>query len=216
MDNAEDGFSNLGPLGSDIDAVKGQIADLKDFKGKVDPNMVLVESLNRQANELTEHTTPDQAMVITEPVNEVNRRWDDLCNGIVDRQRELEKALLRLGQFQHALNELFAWMSKTENHLDDLKPIFGDSQVIEVELAKHKVLMNDIQAHQTSVDTLNRAGQTLIEEDRGTEDASKTQKKLNELNSRWSILQDKAEIRQQELENALAEVFTPWQFLISV
>lgn len=31
------------------------------------------------------------------------------------------------------------WMSKTEKTLDDLTPVFGDPQVIEVELAKHKV-----------------------------------------------------------------------------
>lgn len=56
-------------------------------------------------------------------------------------QRELENALLRLGQFQHALDEFMVWMSKTEKTLDDLTPVFGDPQVIEVELAKHKVLL---------------------------------------------------------------------------
>ena len=47
MENAEDRFSGMGPLGGDIDAVKAQIADLKDFKNEVDPQMVKVESLNR-------------------------------------------------------------------------------------------------------------------------------------------------------------------------
>lgn len=46
---------------------------------------------------------------------------------------------MRLGQFQHALDEFMVWMSKTEKTLDDLTPVFGDPQVIEVELAKHKV-----------------------------------------------------------------------------
>lgn len=78
-------------------------------------------------------------MAIKEPLNGVNRRWDELLRGLVERQRQLENALLRLGQFQHALSELLAWIGKTEATLDELKPVAGDPQVLEVELAKLKV-----------------------------------------------------------------------------
>ncbi|XP_067144018.1 microtubule-actin cross-linking factor 1 isoform X2 [Centruroides vittatus] len=205
LDSAEEKFSDLGPLEQDIETVKEQINELKDFKQEVDPHMIEVEALNRQAQELMERTSPTQARTIREPLADINHRWDDLLKGIVDRQRELENALLRLGQFQHALDELLVWMSKTEKTLDDLRPVFGDPQIIEVELAKHKVLMNDIQAHQTSVDTLNRAGRQLIEANRGSEDASVTQNKLNNLNKKWQQLQDKSTERQNELEEALKE-----------
>ncbi|PRD27002.1 UNVERIFIED_CONTAM: Dst [Trichonephila clavipes] len=205
LEYAEEKFAGLGAVGSDIEAVKGQIQQLQAFKQEVDPHMVEIESLNRQAHELMERTSPAQAKSIREPLAQINKRWDDLLKGIVGRQRELENALLRLGQFQHALDEFMAWMSKTEKTLDDLTPVFGDPQVIEVELAKHKVLMNDIQAHQTSVDTLNSAGRQLIEANRGSEDASVTQSKLNKLNKRWQHLQDKATCRQNELEEALHE-----------
>lgn len=47
LERAEDKFAGLGPLGSDIDAVKRQIGQLKDFKAEVDPHMVKVEALNR-------------------------------------------------------------------------------------------------------------------------------------------------------------------------
>ena len=69
----------------------------------------------------------------------MNTRWDDLLKGIVNRSRQLEQALLKLGQFQHALDELMTWIRRTESTLDELKPVFGDPQVIEVELAKLKV-----------------------------------------------------------------------------
>lgn len=121
----------------------------------------------RQAQELTERTSADQAAAIKEPLAAVNKRWDGLLRGIVERQRQLENALLRLGQFQHALNELLVWIGKTDKTLDELKPVQGDSQILEVELAKLKVLVNDIQAHQTSVDTLNDAGRQIIESGEG-------------------------------------------------
>ncbi|XP_047739188.1 dystonin [Hyalella azteca] len=209
LTKAEKRFKDLGPIASDIESIKGQMNQLHKFKDDVDPHMVKVESLNRslrrQAQELRERTTPDQAAAIMQPLGEVNRRWDDLMKNINDRQRNLENALLKLGQFQHTLKELLVWIERTSKNLDDLKPVFGDPQVIEVELAKLKVTINDIQAHQSSVDALNDAGRQLIESDKGSEDASQTQKKLQELNKKWENLQDKAIGKQTDLENALRE-----------
>ena len=135
----------------------------------------------------------------------VNRRWDELNKAINVRGKELEQALLRLGQFQHALNELLVWIERTDKTLDTLKPVYGDPQVIEVELAKLKVMVNDIQAHQSSVDTLNDAGRQIIESGKGSKEAQGTQTKLNELNTKWNDLLSKAEGRQGELEDALKE-----------
>lgn len=72
-------------------------------------------------------------------------------------------------------------------------------------MAKLKVLANDIQAHQSSVDTLNDAGRQLIETDRGSMEASTTQDKLSKLNKQWRDLIQKASDRQHELEEALRD-----------
>ncbi|XP_054002763.1 dystonin isoform X40 [Hylaeus anthracinus] len=205
LEEAEEKFARMGPLGSDIDEVKKQIKQLANFKAEVDPHMVKVEALNRQAAELTERTSSEQAAAIKEPLGAVNKRWDGLLRGLVERQRLLENALLRLGQFQHALDELLVWIEKTDDTLDNLKAVAGDPQVIEVELAKLKVLVNDIQAHQTSVDTLNDAGRQLIEDGKGTAEASTTAEKLGTLNRRWRDLLQRAADRQRELEDALRE-----------
>ncbi|XP_045033650.1 microtubule-actin cross-linking factor 1 isoform X20 [Daphnia magna] len=209
LEKAEKKFHEMRPLGTDIETVKEQIEQLKAFKADVDPQMVKVEtlnrSLNRQAADLADRSSPDQAARLKEPLAKVNRRWEDLLRGVVDRQRELEHALLRLGQFQHALNELLVWIQRTDSTLDELKPVFGDPSVIEVELAKLKVLINDIQAHQTSVDTLNDAGRQLVETDKGSDDSNKTQQRLVLLNKKWGDLVEKASSRQKELEDALRE-----------
>jgi len=205
LKSSERKFDNFGPIASDIDAVKKQISQLKDFKDEVDPWMIKVEALNRRAADLCEYATPQQARAIKEPLSDINRRWDDLNKAISTRQKELENALLRLGQFQHALNELLAWIESTNKTVNTLKPVYGDPQVIEVELAKLKVMVNDIQAHQSSVDTLNDAGRQIIESDKGTREASHIQNKLNELNTKWNELLGNAESRQVELEDALKE-----------
>lgn len=154
---------------------------------------------------MAEHASPQQARSIKEPLSEVNHLWEELNRSVNNRNKELEHALLRLGQFQHALSELLIWIDCTDKTLDSLKPVFGDPQVIEVEIAKLKVMVNDIQAHQSSVDTLNDAGRQIIETDKGSKEASQTQQKINELNTKWNALLSKADGKQIELEDALKE-----------
>lgn len=47
--------------------------------------------------------------------------------------------MLNVGQFEHALNELLAWLDKTDETVDDISTSFGDPKQIEIELAKLKV-----------------------------------------------------------------------------
>ncbi|XP_055691757.1 dystonin isoform X3 [Lutzomyia longipalpis] len=205
LDEYEEKFRKLGPIGTDVDAVKKQIEQLKTFKNHVDPYMVKIDSLNRQAMELTEKTGTEQAQSIRDLLNGVNRRWETLLHNMVERQKNLEHALLHLGQFQHALNELLVWIERTTDTLDQLKPVLGDPQLIEVELAKLKIVANDIQAHKSSVDTLNDAGRQLIESNKASHEASTTKDKLSTLNRKWSNLLQKASDRQHELEEYLKE-----------
>jgi hypothetical protein len=134
---------------------------------------------------------------LKEPLAKVNRRWEDLLRGVVDMQRELEKALLHLGQFQHALNELLVWIQRTDSTLDELKPAYGDPCVIELELAKLKVLIHDIQDHQSTVDTLNDASRKLFEADKSYDDPNNNKKQLALLNKKWDDMVEKASNRQQ-------------------
>ena len=57
----------------------------------------------------------------------------------VDPQRKLQLAMLDVGQFEHALNELLAWLDNTEQTLDDTAISYGDPKFIEIELSKLKV-----------------------------------------------------------------------------
>lgn len=66
-------------------------------------------------------------------------------------------------------------------------------------------MVNDIQAHQSSVDALNDAGRQLIESGRGSQEASATQEQLTTLNRQWRDLLQTAADRQRELEDALRE-----------
>ncbi|KAM3606228.1 uncharacterized protein V6R79_013141 [Siganus canaliculatus] len=205
VDILESKLDSMSPVGTDLETVKQQIVELKEFKGEAYQLQIEMERLNHQASLLLKKVTEESdRCAIQEPMSELKMLWDNLDEKIISRQHKLEGGLLALGQFQHALDELLAWMSHTEELLSEQKKTGGDPKAIEIELAKHHVLQNDVLAHKATVETVNKAGKDLVESSAG-EEASSLQSKLENLNQRWQTILEKTTQRKQQLESALLQ-----------
>ncbi|XP_052601169.1 dystonin isoform X15 [Peromyscus californicus insignis] len=205
VDIAGNKLASMTPIGTDLETVKQQIEELKQFKSEAYQQQIEMERLNHQAELLLKKVTEEvDKHTVQDPLMELKLIWDSLDERIVSRQHKLEGALLALGQFQHALDELLAWMTHTKGLLSEQKPVGGDPKAIEIELAKHHVLQNDVLAHQSTVEAVNKAGNDLIASSAG-EEASNLQYKLKILNQRWQDILEKTDRRKQQLDSALRQ-----------
>ncbi|XP_062889780.1 microtubule-actin cross-linking factor 1 isoform X8 [Mobula hypostoma] len=205
LDNTVIKLGEMSPVGTDISTVKQQINEMKEFKMEVYQQQIEMEKLNHQGELLLKKASDETDQdIIQQPLNELQHLWEDLGEKIINRQHKVEGALLALGQFQHALAELMTWLNHTEELLDGQRPITGDPKAIEIELAKHHVLKNDVLAHKSTVDTVNKAGNELLESSAG-EDANNLKHRLDTLNQSWQNLLRKTEGREQQLEAALQQ-----------
>ncbi|XP_067378712.1 dystonin isoform X21 [Channa argus] len=205
VDIIENKLDSMSPVGTDLETVKQQIVELKEFKGEAYQLQIEMERLNHQAGLLLKKVTEEaDRCAIQEPMSELKMLWENLDEKIISRQHKLEGGLLALGQFQHALDEVLAWMSHTEELLNEQRKAGGDPKAIEIELAKHHVLQIDVLAHKATVETVNKAGNDLVESSAG-EEASGLQTKLENLNQRWKAILEKTEQRKQQLESALLQ-----------
>ncbi|XP_035315342.1 dystonin isoform X9 [Cricetulus griseus] len=205
VDIAGNKLASMSPIGTDLETVKQQIEELKQFKAEAYQQQIEMERLNHQAELLLKKVTEESdKRTVQDPLMELRLLWDSLDERIVSRQHKLEDALLALGQFQHALDELLAWLAHTKGLLSEQKPVGGDPKAIEIELAKHHVLQNDVLAHQSTVEAVNKAGNDLIASSAG-EEASNLQYKLKILNQRWQDILEKTDQRKQQLDSALRQ-----------
>uniref|UniRef100_A0A452I8W4 EF-hand domain-containing protein n=1 Tax=Gopherus agassizii TaxID=38772 RepID=A0A452I8W4_9SAUR len=205
VDIAGSKLASMSPVGTDLETVKQQTAELKQFKTEAYQQQIEMERLNHQAELLLKKVTEESDKhAVQEPLSELKLMWVNLEEKIINRQHKLEGALLALGQFQHALDELLTWLTHTEDLLNEQKPVGGDPKAIEIELAKHHVLQNDVLAHQSTVETVKKAGNDLIESS-AVEEASNLQSKLELLNQRWQNVLKKTEQRKQQLDSALIQ-----------
>uniref|UniRef100_A0A8C3KU52 Dystonin n=1 Tax=Chrysolophus pictus TaxID=9089 RepID=A0A8C3KU52_CHRPC len=198
-------LASMSPVGTDLETVKQQTEELKQFKTEAYQQQIEMERLNHQAELLLKKVTQESDKhTVQDPLSELRLLWDSLEEKIINRQHKLEGALLALGQFQHALDELLTWLTHTEDLLNEQKPVGGDPKAIEIELAKHHVLQNDVLAHQSTVEAVKKAGSDLIESS-AVEEASNLQSKLELLNQRWQNVLEKTEQRKQQLDSALIQ-----------
>ncbi|XP_060547374.1 microtubule-actin cross-linking factor 1 isoform X19 [Pantherophis guttatus] len=205
LDNTVIKLCNMSPVGTDLNTVKEQLNEMKEFKTEVYQQQIEMEKLNHQGELLLKKATDETDRdIIREPLTELKHLWENLSEKIAHRQHKLEGSLLALGQFQHALAELMAWLTHTEELLDSQRPINGDPKVIEVELAKHHVLKNDVLAHQATVETVNKAGNELLESS-ARDDASSLRNRLETMNSCWESVLQKTEVREQQLQATLQQ-----------
>ncbi|XP_074943110.1 dystonin isoform X4 [Phalacrocorax aristotelis] len=205
VDIAGSKLASMSPVGTDLETVKQQTEELKQFKTEAYQQQIEMERLNHQAELLLKKVTEESDKhTVQDPLSELKLMWDSLEEKIINRQHKLEGALLALGQFQHALDELLTWLTHTEDLLNEQKPVGGDPKAIEIELAKHHVLQNDVLAHQSTVEAVKKAGNDLIESS-AVEEASNLRSKLELLNQRWQNLLEKTEQRKQQLDSALIQ-----------
>ncbi|XP_061479017.1 dystonin isoform X33 [Rhineura floridana] len=205
VDIAGSKLTSMSPVGTDLETVKQQTEELKQFKKEAYQQQIEMERLNHQAELLLKKVTEESDKhTVQDPLSELKLLWESLEDKIVSRQHKLEGALLALGQFQHALDELLTWLTHTEDLLNEQKPVGGDPKAIEIELAKHHVLQNDVLAHQSTVETVKKAGNDLIQSS-AVEEASNLQSKLELLNHRWQNVLEKTEKRKRQLDSALIQ-----------
>ncbi|XP_033983772.1 microtubule-actin cross-linking factor 1 [Trematomus bernacchii] len=190
-------------VGNDLESVKEQLRDLKEFKRELYQKKIEIESLNHRF--VCRLSPGSERPGSVSPLCDFRQRWDSLESETVSRQHQLECALLGLGQFQNTLDELHTWLSRTAEQLQGNRPISIDLQACEIELAKHKVLHNDVMSHVRTVESLNQAGRGLLEVGSG-DSPHGLQSRLEQLNESWEFVRCETERRQLELENRLSQV----------
>uniref|UniRef100_A0A8C4R0E0 Dystonin n=1 Tax=Eptatretus burgeri TaxID=7764 RepID=A0A8C4R0E0_EPTBU len=198
-------FDNLAPVGTELEIVKQQMDDLNKVKVESYQQQIEMERLSHQGEIMLRKVKEEQQRaVITGPLKDLKEQWESLDSKILNRQHKLETSLLALGQFQHTLEELFTWLGHTEGLLSEQNPVVNDPKAIEIELAKHLVLRNDVFAHKATVATVKQAGAEIVRSSDGGEVAT-LQNRLQSLQQRWDSVMLCTEQRRAELDKALQQ-----------
>lgn len=80
-------------------------------------------------------------------MNDLNQRWNKSTALLTERFQRLERALLEMGQFTQAYDQLLIWIDKIKTVLDSINSHPDSLKHVEIELCKFRIVQNDIYAH---------------------------------------------------------------------
>jgi len=189
---------------ADKDALRDQLRKLRAFHRDLIKNQNKITKTDQQGSLLAEKINDDDSQQLSNQLEEMKKRWDDLLDTSYDHQHNLEESLLQSGQFGIAIEELLIWVEQTKAQLVTEEEMPKEKKIIEVSLAKLKVIRNDVEAHRPGVENVQTSAQKLIDENKAADKADLTAK-LGDLNVGWDEIQRLLQAKDDQLNDAFEE-----------
>ncbi|VDM16562.1 unnamed protein product [Hydatigera taeniaeformis] len=191
----------------------------REFQRELGAHSASYDSVRRHLIKVKDKAPRDDLIELNRMLSELKYFWNAVCNKSLEKQKVLEEALLRSGQYKDAFVSLLEWINKIDSLLDDneKKGCAGDVETVKQLEEVHRNLLDQLQERETSVIKLQTAASQLLTKCRpeGSSDAAELtdslvmQEQLAGLNAQWTKVQLKAKARSDNLKLAhkIAEEF---------
>ena len=140
LDEAEKNLDEMiATAGNNPVKIKQMLAKHKEFQRTLAAKQPSYDSTMRLGKSLKDKAPKADEPILRQMLTDLKNKWNSVCNKSIERQRNLEEALLRSGQFKDALQELLDWLRHMDGLLVDDGPVHGDLDTVMALIEQHKV-----------------------------------------------------------------------------
>uniref|UniRef100_A0A8D2Q6W5 Dystrophin n=1 Tax=Varanus komodoensis TaxID=61221 RepID=A0A8D2Q6W5_VARKO len=181
-----------------VESLKKQNAELKQFAKELRQWHINVDVANDLALKLLRDYSADDTRKVELITNNINDAWATINKRVGEREAALEAALRLLQQFYLDLEKFLAWLTEAEttaNVLQDgthKEKILEDAQGVRELMKQWQELQKEIETHTDIFHSLDENGQKILRSLEGSDDAALLQRRLDNMNFRWSELRKKS------------------------
>ncbi|MFH4984516.1 hypothetical protein AB6A40_011225 [Gnathostoma spinigerum] len=161
--NESDKIMNQQTVEATGDKLREALDRHKEFQRELASRQPMYDTVCKRGRALEEHAPRSEQSSISEKVENLRQIWTHLCNLSVQRQRDIEEALLASGRFDEALSSLRDWLSiqlpslrsakdeKLKGDLDTVSQSIELQKGLESELESKRASLKSVQQHAEQV-----------------------------------------------------------------
>ncbi|ESO03758.1 hypothetical protein HELRODRAFT_79805 [Helobdella robusta] len=202
----ETNLSNEPITSSDLDTIRQEVNKHKDFQRILASKQHTLDSLLRMGRSIRDKSIHHSEVTGGEKLNEMIAKlkgaWLNVCGKSVDRQKQLEDALLLAGKFKEAMDVLLDWLYKVEPRLGEMEPVHGDVDTVNSLTEQHKIFQKELMKKTSTVAAVREAAKQLLMTSPTADDVF-VQSKLIDMTAKWNEVCRLSVCRQEKLKGAL-------------
>ncbi|XP_055249426.1 dystrophin isoform X3 [Moschus berezovskii] len=181
-----------------MDATQRKITETKQLAKDLRQWQINVDVANDLALKLLRDYSADDTRKVHMITESINASWASIHKRVSERETALEETHRLLQQFPLDLEKFLAWLTEAEttaNVLQDAthkERLLEDSKGVRELMKQWQDLQGEIEAHTDIYHNLDENGQKILRSLEGSDDAVLLQRRLDNMNFKWSELRKKS------------------------
>ncbi|XP_077205606.1 nesprin-1 isoform X11 [Paroedura picta] len=191
------------PTGPELDSsYKGYMKLLGECSGSIDSVRRLEHKLKEEEEKLSGFINLNSTETQTAGVID---RWELIQAQALSKELRMKQNLQQWQQFSSDLNNVWVWLGKTEEELEQLHclDLSTDIHTIELRIKKLKELQKAVDNRKAIILSINLCSTEFMQSD--SEENKKLQERLSQMNMRWDHVCSMLEEWRCSLQNALMQ-----------
>ncbi|XP_058569873.1 dystrophin isoform X13 [Neofelis nebulosa] len=187
---------------TEYDIMEQRLEELQALQSSLQEQQSGLNYLSTTVKEMSKKAPSDISRKYQTEFEEIEGRWKKLSSQLLEHCQKLEEQMAKLRKIQNHIKTLKKWMAEVDVFLKDEWPALGDSETLKKQLKQCRLLVNDIQTIQPSLNSVNEGAQK-IKNEAEPEFACRLERELRELNTQWDYVCRQVYARKEALKGGL-------------
>ncbi|XP_063098873.1 dystrophin isoform X14 [Cavia porcellus] len=187
---------------TEYEIMEQRLGELQALQSSLQEQQTGLNYLSTTVKEMSKKAPSEISRKYQSEFEEIDERWKKVSSQLLEHCQKLDEQMNKLRKIQNHIKTLKKWMAEVDVFLKEEWPALGDSEILKKQLKQCRLLVNDIQTIQPSLNSVNEGGQK-IKSEAEPEFASRLDTELKELNAQWENMCRQVYARKEALKGGL-------------